>query len=838
MGTLLHFVLTYLLAIHHCASANEAGENVIEFGQPSTIHVVKEGLFVVKLPQLPSPPPMSQSVSITSNLHHGSSTSSLVVLYGKQSQGWTLTDTVSEFSVTLCEDFLEPQPISSLLLTVQVDNSTSSLTILVEWQDIALPFDTPVMANISSTRPATFLVNHSARANSSLRDRFVLKIDTLEDHGQDICMIVAVYNRGCPLHDRPETARTSQMFTTALQKATLTIHANKFRFIEPFYVSIVVLDSDKDCHFEEEYLDNNDVPLRRKTVKVSIEEALPYARYTRPIMLAIIVISIIVVFSCAIMMCKTYEDTYKEPDAVDTTTAAILDENDDDDSVDGLDEGEVAYDLTEKFRKEIEDREKDRRRRIKKGINRLKKNATLADNTKILSNVWFRRNRSRVYVYLVPLICLFYFVPAIQFAILAKRNEEKTGSLDLCYHNYQCAKPLGFLSDFNHVISNIAYVIFGSVFICLVWLKSKRLPKRHQPKHDTMTRTGLLQQLSIFYAMGIALMWQGVFSVCYHMCPTNLSLQFDTTMMYIMCILGYVKLYQFRHPDATANAYSTFAFLGVLVFVEAMALYTSSWWMFGPFLIFYVAMTIFIAFDCYYIGVGRLDKKLSLILAKDILTNWRSRANPTSGNITKNGDTVDNPEAGETTCSLPCIRRIRYGKRFIFATVFCIINLCHAAYTAYSRHKNPSKNVTNVVLFTLAGNLVLYLMYYMFRRNCDTRCGQNGGDDHSEECKKRNSFKCMGHEVCMPMSAGSFFAFLALMSACVAVGYYAKRSANRNLAPAESRLLNEDCVVLDFYDNHDLWHFFSAAGIFMAFLALLTVDDGLLNTPRDKIPVF
>ena len=43
---------------------------------------------------------------------------------------------------------------------------------------------------------------------------------------------------------------------------------------------------------------------------------------------------------------------------------------------------------------------------------------------------------------------------------------------------------------------------------------------------------------------------------------------------------------------------------------------------------------------------------------------------------------------------------------------------------------------------------------------------------------------------------------------------------------------------MDFYDNHDLWHYFSAAGIFMAFLALLTIDDDILFVPRDKIDVF
>ena len=78
-------------------------------------------------------------------------------------------------------------------------------------------------------------------------------------------------------------------------------------------------------------------------------------------------------------------------------------------------------------------------------------------------------------------------------------------------------------------------------------------------------------------------------------------------MMYVMCMLGIVKLYQFRHPDANANAYSFFCILGAIVLLEAMTIYFSSWWVYGPFLIFYVAMTVFIAVDSYYMGVGRLD---------------------------------------------------------------------------------------------------------------------------------------------------------------------------------------------------------------------------------------
>ena len=68
--------------------------------------------------------------------------------------------------------------------------------------------------------------------------------------------------------------------------------------------------------------------------------------------------------------------------------------------------------------------------------------------------------------------------------------------------------------------------------------------------------------------------------------------------------------------------------------------------------------------------------------------------------------------------------------------------------------------------------------------------------------------------------------------------FYVHRSADRNLTPAESRNWNTECFLLDFYDFHDLWHFFSGAGIFMAFMALLNVDDDILFVPRDKIEIF
>jgi len=45
----------------------------------------------------------------------------------------------------------------------------------------------------------------------------------------------------------------------------------------------------------------------------------------------------------------------------------------------------------------------------------------------------------------------------------------QTGNQDLCYYNFLCAHPLGLLSDFNHVFSNVGYIMLGLLFIVLTY---------------------------------------------------------------------------------------------------------------------------------------------------------------------------------------------------------------------------------------------------------------------------------------------------------------------------------------------------------------------------------
>lgn len=56
--------------------------------------------------------------------------------------------------------------------------------------------------------------------------------------------------------------------------------------------------------------------------------------------------------------------------------------------------------------------------------------------------------------------------------------------------------------------------------------------------------------------------------------------------------------------------------------------------------------------------------------------------------------------------------------------------------------------------------------------------------------------------------------------------------------PAVSRAENKDCVFLDFYDNHDVWHFMSSIALFFSFLVSPNLFSFSTFHSRILVPVF
>ena len=45
-------------------------------------------------------------------------------------------------------------------------------------------------------------------------------------------------------------------------------------------------------------------------------------------------------------------------------------------------------------------------------------------------------------------------------------------------------------------------------------------------------------------------------------------------------------------------------------------------------------------------------------------------------------------------------------------------------------------------------------------------------------------------------------------------------------------------ILITFIFSHDLWHFYGGAGLFFIFMFILTIDEDIRRSPREKIAVF
>ena len=103
---------------------------------------------------------------------------------------------------------------------------------------------------------------------------------------------------------------------------------------------------------------------------------------------------------------------------------------------------------------------------------------------------------------------------------------------------------------------------------------------------------GIPESYGIFYAMGAALMLEGILSGCYHICPTAENFQFDTTFMYCISVLVFLKVYQFRHSDVTSTAHHVFLVIGVALILEVVGIFYSGWLFWTLFTVVYISLVI------------------------------------------------------------------------------------------------------------------------------------------------------------------------------------------------------------------------------------------------------
>ncbi|XP_070549049.1 SID1 transmembrane family member 1-like [Ptychodera flava] len=373
---------------------------------------------------------------------------------------------------------------------------------------------------------------------------------------------------------------------------------------------------------------------------------------------------------------------------------------------------------------------------------------------------------------LIP-IAIFYALPVIQLVLARQNIFHDNGDEDVCYYNFLCSNPLGVLSSFNNVFSNVGYILLGILFIIITRREERKHMERCKYK-ESGQELGLPRYFGIFYAIGIALIMEGIHSACYHVCPTHANFQFDTSYMYIMVGLSMLKLYQARHPDITSTAHLTYTCLALVIFVTVIGVVCGTVWFWVTFTILHILVTFVLTTQIYYVeGISR--------------------------------DRLGKSFQALRKCSRP-----KYPARIVLLLVGNVINLSFALYGAIAQPQNFASHL----LYVFLANSAWYIGFYI-------------------------TMKYLWGERILPKSPRTAV-FLVLNVVWVpALYFFVQGLAQWEKTPAESREGNRDCLLFDFYDDHDVWHFLSACGLFFTFMTLLTLDDDVdYNKPRNEIPAF
>ncbi|XP_044312294.1 SID1 transmembrane family member 2 isoform X5 [Varanus komodoensis] len=254
----------------------------------------------------------------------------------------------------------------------------------------------------------------------------------------------------------------------------------------------------------------------------------------------------------------------------------------------------------------------------------------------------------------------------------------------------------------------------------------------------------------------------------------------DTSFMYMIAGLCMLKLYQKRHPDINASAYSAYACLAGVIFFSVVGVVFGkgnlAFWI--VFSIIHILSTLLLSTQLYYMGRWKLDSGVPRRILHVLYTDCIRQ------------------------CSGPM-----YVDRMALLVMGNIINWSLAAYGLIVR---PNDFASYLLAIGIC-NLLLYFAFYIIMKL------------RSGERLKPMPLLCI---VCTSVVWGFalFFFFQGL--------------STWQKTPAESREHNRDCILLDFFDDHDVWHFLSSIAMFGSFLVLLTLDDDLDCVQRDKIYVF
>ena len=439
---------------------------------------------------------------------------------------------------------------------------------------------------------------------------------------------------------------------------------------------------------------------------------------------------------------------------------------------------------------------------------------------KVLCTYWFAGGH-KTYSYITCIVGCVLMVGAFQFVYADWYLMIQEGDRDHCYYNDFCYRVLYYDNPFNLMSSNFAYILHAFILALSVWYMESELLARCKKIRQTQpppvaenaecNSTEAHKRrisFSIGYAFSWALLFEGLFSMLYHLCPTKMTFQFDLAFMFVISGLIVVVMYngiQLNHAGergghvGASNFYLGFIvplyilnYVGSLNHSKEGLIPTAAWA--TP-----LALWVFFIFN--WVGYKLyLENWCLLILWRWVVKNFCLQC-VGSHSWNPNNYSPQNVKEGKFVC-------------LMIGLIVAVLMFCLFSVTKYIG------SLPHALLFTCILESVIVISWKL--RKCCCLWRDLG----------YKKFPCVIIYVLTTLALG--FSALAFF-----IGFPTTDKAE---TPEISRNKNHKCIIKDFYDYHDLWHILSSFALLMGVHIVMfasydpdTITRGILTSDYGAI---
>ncbi len=273
---------------------------------------------------------------------------------------------------------------------------------------------------------------------------------------------------------------------------------------------------------------------------------------------------------------------------------------------------------------------------------------------------------------------------------------------------------------------------------------------------------------NFYHALGSALTLEGVMSAMYHMCPTTHNLQFDLAFIYVALLLILMKNMAAKGSLKSANFGLSIALMSTVATTFAGLFFDHKAGMTAIVALAVLFAAPLISYGTFYGGEWtHFDLPRNIKLSVPATVSCKKSVGSTLANFAITG------------AGIACI----YSEFLV---------------TDY----------VTLILIVLAMNVASTTTYIYLKQ-----IKEYFPASHNTSLTK-------------PLTSAACAVFGFVVGAASLV-LFAEKTYDPTLTAAASRHLNAECILLHFYDAHDLWHLTSAFAAFFLFLAMLFLDEAV-----------